>query len=270
MIPFHPEAAVAVVTGAAGGIGAALVRELAAAGARAVVVADLDSAGAERVAATIPEVGHARGLDVTNASAVRDLVAWTEAAFGPIGLWWGNAGVAAGMGLADEHAWSLSWDLHVRAHVLAAETLLPRMVERGRGHLVLTASAAGLLTQLDSAAYAATKHATVALAEWLAITYADVGVGVGCLCPQAVRTAMTEGQDSVLAAAGEALEPAQVAAAAMADLAAGHFLLLPHPEVAQYERTRAADRDRWLAGMSRLRRRIRSETATPDAPRIDA
>ncbi|MCO5599551.1 hypothetical protein L7F22_053657 [Adiantum nelumboides] len=121
------------------------------------------------------------------------------------------------------------------------------MASRGTGHLLLTASAAGLLTQLDSAPYAVTKHATVALAEWLAITYADTGVGVHCLCPQAVRTPMTDGQTTVLAAGGKILEPTQVAAATMLDLAAGRFLLLPHPEVADYEKARATDRDRWLA-----------------------
>lgn len=254
MTPFQPHGAIAVVTGAASGIGAAMARRLAAAGAGAVVVADLDGPGAEQVAATIPGIGHARTLDSTDADAVQTLIDSTEADLGPIGLWCGNAGVAAGSGLGDTTAWTLSWDLHVRAHVLAAEALLPRMAARGAGHVLLTASAAGLLTQLDSAPYAVTKHATVALAEWLAITYADSGITVSCLCPQAVRTPMTDGQDSVLAVAGALLEPVQVADAALDGLAAGCFLILPHPEVAEYEQHRAADRGRWLAGMTRLRR----------------
>lgn len=253
---FTPDGSVAVVTGGASGIGAALCRRLGEGGARAVVVADLDGDGAERIAAEIAGVGHSSALDVTDRTAVTTLVEQIEATVGPIDLWCGNAGVAAGTGLGEPEAWSLSWDLHVRAHVLAAEVLLPRMVQRGHGHLLLTASAAGLLTQLDSAPYAVTKHATVALAEWLAITYADAGIGISCLCPQAVRTPMTEGQDSVLAAAGELLEPAQVADIALGSLIAGEFLVLPHPEVAGFERNRTADRGRWLARMSRLRRRL--------------
>ncbi len=166
--------------------------------------------------------------------------------------------MALGEDLGDDRDWERSFAVHVLAHVHAARVLAPRMAARGRGHLLLTASAAGLLTNLDSAPYAVTKHGTVALAEWLAIRWGDAGVGVSCLCPQGVRTAMTEGLEDVSAvlAAGPLLEPEQVADAVVGGLADGRFLILPHPEVAEFERRRAADRDRWLAGMRRARSRL--------------
>jgi short-subunit dehydrogenase len=134
------------------------------------------------------------------------------------------------------------------------------MIERGSGHLILTASAAGLLTQPDNAPYAVSKHATVALAEWLAITYDGSGVGFSCLCPQAVRTSMTDAHPEAAVGAGDVLEPEQVAAVALAGMAEGRFLLLPHPEVADYERRRTADRSRWIAGMARHHRRTSDPT----------
>ena len=186
---------------------------------------------------------------------------WTgsRTQLGPVDLWCSNAGVAAGRGTwATDGDWERSFAVHVLAHVHLARVLAPRMAARGRGHLLLTASAAGLLTSMDSAPYSVTKHGTVALAEWLAIRWGDAGVGVSCLCPQGVRTAMTEGMGagSSVLAAGALLEPEEVAEAVVRGLAEGRFLILPHPEVATFERRRAADRDRWLAGMRRARARL--------------
>jgi NAD(P)-dependent dehydrogenase (short-subunit alcohol dehydrogenase family) len=252
--------AVAVVTGGASGIGAALARRFAAAGAAAVVVADLDGPGAARLAAQLPgSVGHGLPLDAGDEPAVAGAVARIEDEIGPVDLWCSNAGVAGGPGLGEDADWQSCWRLHVHAHVLAARHVLPRMVARGRGHLLVTASAAGLLTELDAAPYAVTKHASVALAEWLAIQHGDDGVSVSCLCPQAVRTPMLAGAPATSAtlAAGAVIEPEQVADAVLAAFAENRFLILPHPEVAEYERRRAGDRDRWLAGMRRLRVRLR-------------
>jgi NAD(P)-dependent dehydrogenase (short-subunit alcohol dehydrogenase family) len=247
---------VAVVTGGAGGIGRALGARFAAEGAKAVVVTDVDAAGADAVAAQLPPgVGHGRQLDVTDEHAVAALIRWVEEAIGPIDLWCSNAGMGTAEGLGDDVDWDRSWRIHVLAHVYAARHVLPAMVDRGRGHFMVTASAAGLLTEMDTAPYAVTKHASVALAEWLAIRYGGRGVGFSCLCPQAVRTAMTAdlGEDSSTLAAGAMIEPEQVADAVVEALGDGRFLILPHPEVAEFERRRSGDRDRWLAGMRRLR-----------------
>ena len=253
------QGAVAVVTGGARGIGQALAERFAAEGAAAVVVADLDGPGAERVAAGLScPTPLGAGLDVTDRAAVARLVDRVEDELGPVDLWCSNAGVALGRDLGEEADWERSFAVHVLAHVHAARVLAPRMAARGRGQLLLTASAAGLLTNMDSAPYSVTKHGTVALAEWLAIRWGDTGVGVSCLCPQGVRTAMTEGMGatSPVLAAGPLLEPEQVAEAVVRGLADGRFLILPHPEVATFERRRAADRDRWLAGMRRARSRL--------------
>lgn len=256
--------AVVVVTGGASGIGAALARRFAAGGAVAVVVADLDGAGATAVAGDLPvPVGTGLELDVTDEPAVSAAVARIEAELGGIDLWCSNAGVASAPGLGDDADWERCWRLHVHAHLLAARHVLPRMAARGRGHLLVTASAAGLLTELDTAPYAVTKHASVALAEWLAIRHGADGIGVSCLCPQAVATPMLAGAppDSATLAAGAAISPEAVAESVVEALVAGRFLILPHPEVAEYERRRSADRDRWLAGMRRLRARLRGAEA---------
>lgn len=265
--------AVAVVTGAASGIGAALARRLAADGAR-VVVSDIDIAGAEEVAAAID--GQARFLDVADPAATGELIDGVEQSLGPVEIYCSNAGllVPGGIDTAAD-GWQRSWDVHVMAHVHAAGVLLPRWTERGGGTFVVTASAAGLLTQLDSVSYAVTKHAAVAVAEWLAIGYGDRGIQVAVLCPQAVRTPLLEGPggapapaaspDSVVhrsaASTDGVLEPDAVADATAEALRQGRFLVLPHPEVATYARRRADDPDRWLAGMRRLARRMVTEEA---------
>jgi NAD(P)-dependent dehydrogenase (short-subunit alcohol dehydrogenase family) len=268
---------VAVVTGGAGGIGRALVERFAAEGARAVVVADLDGDGARAFADAVTGTaapGTAAGrtaagaigvpLDVTDEAAVRDLVDRVERDVGPIDLWCSNAGVAVGRGLGEDADWDLSWRVNVLAHLYAARAVLPRMVARGRGHLMATASAAGLLTEIATAAYSVTKHGAVALAEWLAIRYAGTGVTFSCLCPQGVRTAMLAGVDADSpTVAGGVLEPAEVADAVAEALAEGRFLILPHPRVAEYERRRAGDRERWLAGMVRATEALRTAEDGP-------
>jgi len=247
----------AVVTGGGSGIGRALCERFADAGAK-VAVADLDGAAAREVAAGLPAVATGFAVDVTDEGQVRYLVHEIEQTMGPIGLYCSNAGVFLGAGLGASADWERSWQLHVLAHVYAARAVLPRMVDRGGGHFLVTASAAGLLTSLDSASYATTKHAAVALTEWLAIAHGDTGVGFSCLCPQGVRTPMTvrDPGEVVGSDIGPLLEPAEVAEAVMVALEQGHFLVLPHPEVAAYEQRRAADRDRWLAGMRRARARL--------------
>jgi NAD(P)-dependent dehydrogenase (short-subunit alcohol dehydrogenase family) len=253
---------VAVVTGGGGGIGEALCRAFAAAGARAVVAADIDGDAAERVAASLAGAGtgaEALGLrvDAGDEADVQELVRRTEEAFGPIDVFCANAGimVTGSVDVADAD-WDRIWRVNVAGHIYAARAVLPGMIRRGQGYLVHTASAAGLLTQLGSAPYSVTKHAVVGLAEWLAITYGDLGVRVSCLCPQAVQTAMTGGaraadSETSTARRDGILSPSAVAEAVVAALAAEQFLILPHPEVATYEQRRAGDRERWLRGMRR-------------------
>jgi NAD(P)-dependent dehydrogenase (short-subunit alcohol dehydrogenase family) len=255
---------VAVVTGGASGIGRALARRFAAEGARGVVVADLDGAGAEAVAA---ELGSERALgvacDVTDDAQVGALIARAEEAFGPIDLFCANAGVGSGSGLdAPDEVWAQAFAVNVQAHVLAARRLVPAWIERGEGYFLSTASAAGLLSQIGDVPYSVTKHAAVAFAEWLSLTYGDRGLRVSCLCPMGVNTAMLNAgldmEDShglgarVVAAAGAVIEPEDVADAVVRAIADERFLVLPHPEVGEFLRRKGDDPERWLAGMRRL------------------
>jgi NAD(P)-dependent dehydrogenase (short-subunit alcohol dehydrogenase family) len=243
-----------VITGAAGGIGAAMARRFASDGAKAVVVADVQ---ADPLGAVAEEIGGlAVACDVTREADIIALVAAAEDAHGPIDVFCSNAGIAR-MGGEDtpDAVWRLNWELHVMAHVYAARAVAPKMAARGAGYLVNTASAAGLLNHFDSASYAVTKHAAVAFAEWLAITYGDRGVRVSVLCPQAVRTAMTAGHEDAVAGVDGMMEPDQVADHVVAAMAAEDFLILPHPEVRDYIQRKAGDYDRWLGGMRRLRAR---------------
>ena len=248
------EGKVCVVTGAASGIGAALARRFRAEGARAVVVADVREAPLQAVADEIG--GLAVACDVAREADIARLVAAAEDAYGPIDVFCGNAGIAR-MGGEDtpDAVWRLNWDIHVMAHVYAARVLAPKMAARGEGYLVITASAAGLLNHLDSATYAVTKHAAVAFAEWLAITYGDRGVRVSVLCPQAVRTAMTRGDEDGVASVDGMIEPEAVADSVIEAMAAEDFLILPHAEVLEYMRRKTGDYDRWLGGMRKLRAR---------------
>jgi len=263
-----PRDAITVVTGGANGIGRALAERFAAEGARAVVVADLDEAGAHGVAAALArESGTAAlgvGLDVGDETAVRDLVDRVTREYGPIDIWCSNAGLVAGRDLGDDADWERSWRVHVLAHLYAARAVLPGMVERGRGHLLATASAAGLITEVNAAPYSVTKHGTVALAEWLAIRYGDTGVTFSCLCPMGVRTRILDHVDAdSLTVADGVLEPSDVAESVIEALAEGRFLILPHPQVAMFEQRRAGDRDRWLAGMRRTTEAQRVSGAKP-------
>jgi NAD(P)-dependent dehydrogenase (short-subunit alcohol dehydrogenase family) len=245
-----------VVTGGASGIGAALARRFAAEGARGVVVADIQD---DALQAVVEDVG---GLgvrcDVTQEADVRALVDAAEDRFGPIDLFCSNAGIVAPASeQSSDRDWERTIAVNVMAHVYAARALVPRMIERGGGYLLNTASAAGLLTQIGSATYSVTKHAALAFAEWLAITYGEKGVKVSVLAPQAVDTAMTAGiPGGGVAGVDGMLQPEQVADAVIAGLATEEFLILPHPEVLEYFRRKGSDYDRWIRGMQRLQGRF--------------
>jgi NAD(P)-dependent dehydrogenase (short-subunit alcohol dehydrogenase family) len=197
---------------------------------------------------------------VRRESDLQRLVARANEVYGPIDLFCSNAGifVRGGVELPDAD-WQRIWEINVQAHIFAARAVLPGMLARGEGYLLQTASAAGLLTQIGSAPYAVTKHAAVALAEWLAVTHSDAGIKVSCLCPQGVRTRMLMGED--LSSTSNFLyegsvSPEEVAEAVIQGISEERFLILPHPEVAEYFRRKADDYDRWLRGMRRLRNRV--------------
>lgn len=245
-----------VVTGAAGGIGRALALRCAAEGAR-VAATDIQYEPLQRVANELGAGHLAVAADVTDEEALGALISQVESELGPVEVFFANAGVAIGedpVSTPDE-VWDLAFGVNIRAHILAARRLLPGWLERGEGYFVATASAAGLLTQIGSAPYAVTKHAAVAFAEWLSVTYGDQGIGVSCLCPMGVRTAMLQGEElshRVVKAAGAVLEPDEVAEAVVDAIDAERFLILPHPEVLTFFQRKAMDYDRWLAGMRRL------------------
>jgi NAD(P)-dependent dehydrogenase (short-subunit alcohol dehydrogenase family) len=272
---------VVVVTGGANGIGAAMARRFAAEGASGLVVADLDEARAREVAAEAERAGSqalAVRCDVGDEDQVRGLVAASLERFGHVDLFCSNAGVAFGKGVdAAAEDWDLAWRVNLLAHVFAARAVLPSMLARGAGYLLHTCSAAGLLLNPGDAPYTVSKHAAVAFAEWLAVTYGDQGVRISVICPMGVRTRMLldgleEGSAAAraVAAAGELLEPEQVAGAVVEGLAAERFLILPHPEVATHLRRKASDPDRWLAGMRRLVASAGSEAAGSSADALAA
>ena len=248
-----------VVTGAGHGIGRALARRFAADGAR-VVVNDLDAAAAEAVAAEIGGVA-VPGDAATEASAGA-LVDSARAQLGAIDVWCANAGVGVGLGLdASEADWALGIDVNLLAHVRAARLLVPEWLERGSGRMVVTASAAGLLTMLGSPVYSVTKHGAVAFAEWLSATYRHRGISVHAICPQGVRTRMLDdsGPLKELLSRDNALEPEDVADALWEAMSTNRFLVLPHPEVAGYYAARARSTEKWLDGMNRLQQDLDQE-----------
>jgi NAD(P)-dependent dehydrogenase (short-subunit alcohol dehydrogenase family) len=250
----------AVVTGAGSGIGAALARRLAAEGAR-VVVNDITAAGAAAVAASCGAT--AVPGDAASQDGVAALIAAAREILGEIDLYCANAGVAAAGGAeAAEGDWERSWQVNVMGHVRAARLLLPPWLERGSGHLICTVSAAGLLTMLGSAPYSVTKHAALAFAEWLAVSYRHRGITVQALCPQGVRTPMFEasGEAGRMLLGDTAITPEAAAGAVIKGIADGSFLILPHPEVAWMYAGRAADPGRWHAGMSKLQQRLEELT----------
>src|SRR5688572_18138317 len=245
---------VVAVTGGAKGIGRALARRFAHEGARHVAIADLDGAGAQAVAREIG--GSGVRVDVRSENEIRDFIDRTERDYGPIDLFCSNAGIGVGRGLETPNdVWQTIWEVNLMAHVYAARCLVPRMIARGGGYLLNTASAAGLLSQIGSATYSVTKHAAVSLAEWIAITHGHEGIKVSVLCPQAVRTDMIAGNEGHVASVNGIIEPEQVADTVVAGLDAEKFLILPHAEVAQHLQRKAADRDRWIAGMNRLQQK---------------
>lgn len=246
---------VVVVTGGAGSIGSALARKFKDAGAAAVVIADQDAAKTDEMASAIGCAAIA--CDVTSEESVKELIARVEAEHGPIDIFCSNAGIMlVGGEDAPNDEWQLCWDVHLMSHVYAARHLAPKMAARGGGYLVNTASAAGLLAHVDSATYTVTKHAAVAFAEWLSITYGDRGVRVSVLCPQAVRTAMIAGREGEAASVDGIMEPDDMADIVLATMAREEFLILPHEAVREYVRRKGEDTERWLAGMRRWRAKI--------------
>ena len=247
---------IVVVTGAASGIGRALAQRFARDGAKTVVCCDLNGEGASATASGTG--GIAFTTDVSKERDIAHLIETVETDHGPIDLFCSNAGIGV-RGGADvpDDSWQKIWDINVMAHVWAARHLVPRMIARGGGYLLNTASAAGLLSQIGSAPYAVTKHAAVGLAEWLAITHGDQGIKVSVLCPQAVRTAMTAGNPDGVASVDGMLEPEAVADACVRGIEAEDFLILPHPDVLGYMRNKTADYNRWIGGMRKLNRKFK-------------
>ncbi len=273
MVSMEMQNRVIVVTGAARGIGRALARGFHGAGSRGVAIADVLAADARRTADELNEIRPGSAIaveaDVSTPDGNEALIATAEAAFGPIDLFFANAGVGMGTDLdTPDDVWRTAMDVNVMAHVYAARLLVPGWVARGEGYFCSTASAAGLLSQIGSLPYSVTKHAAVAFAEWLSITYGDRGVRVSCLCPMGVNTMMLNppgdaaqggianvGTNTVKLA-GAVLEPEDVAAAVLAAISAEQFLILPHPEVKTFAQRKADDIDRWLSGMRRLQARV--------------
>lgn len=250
---------IVVVTGAASGIGKALATRFSAEGARHVIAVDINGDGADETAKSIG--GSCMAADVSLESDVLRVIETTESECGPIDLFCSNAGIGAAPSLeAENSGWQRSWDVNVMSHVYAARHLVPRMIPRGGGYLLNTASAAGLLNQIGGAAYGVTKHAAVGFGEWLAITYAHQGIKVSMLCPQAVRTPMLDDGTAVSAASGDGMmEPEDLAEVVVEGLNAERFLILPHPEVLEYMRRKTSDYDRWLVGMNRLYLKLTSQ-----------
>ena len=260
------EDSVVVVTGAGSGIGRALVAEFVANGA-AVVAGDIDAAGVEDTAVTVGGRVVAVPADASDADGIAALINKARNEFGPVDCYVANAGIIGAAGLGDEGEWDRILDINLRAHIRAATALAPEWVERGGGHFVAVASAAGLLTQIGAAGYAVTKHAAVGFAEWLAITHGDDGVGVTCVCPMGVDTALLQtirsstdaavrlSADSVVNA-GTLIGASDVAAQTVAAVRDNTFRVLPHPEVAAMVAQKAADHDRWIAGMRRYQRSL--------------
>jgi len=261
---------VVVVTGGASGIGRAMALRFAEEGARGVAVVDVEEDGAQAVAEEIGDAALGIGCDVSDEAQVEVLMEDAVEAFGPVDLFCANAGVGTGTGLdTPDSVWDRTFNVNIRAHILAARHLVPQWLERGEGYFLSTASAAGLLTQIGDAPYAVTKHAAVAFAEWLAVTYGDRGIRVSCLCPMGVNTRMLQtgleitGEEGVgarvVAASGRVLEPEDVAGEVVQSIREERFLILPHPEVREFFRRRGDDHERWLAGMRRLNAQIAGE-----------
>ena len=257
---------VVVVTGGANGIGKGLCERFAADGAKLVAVADLEEDNARAVAEAIGGVGF--GVNVRNEAEIKAMVDDIQREHGPVDLFCSNAGIIATDGepwwatSAPNETWQAMWEIHVMSHVYAARACLPAMLERGEGYFLNTVSAAGLLNQVGDAAYSTTKHAAVGFAESLAITHGDDGIKVSMICPQAVQTRMIGGvEDGGTAGVDGVISPADVAEAVTQGLAEEIFMILPHPQVEQYRQNKAANYDRWIGGMRKLRRHFGNPTS---------
>jgi NAD(P)-dependent dehydrogenase (short-subunit alcohol dehydrogenase family) len=249
---------VVVVTGGASGIGTGLCRRFREEGVRALIIADLNGEAVTALADELDAEGVT--LDVRDEAAIAKMVSEVEAQFGQIDLFCSNAGILNLDGgdfwatSSANEVWQANWEIHVMAHVYAARACLPAMIGRGEGYFLHTISAAGLLSQPYTAAYATTKHAAIGFAESLAISHGDDGIKVSCLCPQAVDTAMLGGTDGGSAGIDGILSPAQVAQAVIDGLREESFLILPHEQVEQYHLNKAQNYNRWIGGMRKLRR----------------
>lgn len=253
----HPKGKVCVVTGAASGIGEAVARAFAEAGAKGVVVADLS---ADKLAAVARDINAlAVPTDVSKEADIKALIAAAESKFGPIDVFYSNAGLSRrGMEDAPDADWDINWRVHVMSHVWAARALVPKMLARGSGYLINTASAAGLLTSLNSMSYGVTKAAAVSLAEHLSIQYGDRGIRVSVLCPQSVQTGMTKPGPSAARIDG-IMTATEVARMVIEAMEAERFMILSHPTVHEYEQRKVSNRDRWLGGMRRFRNKLYGE-----------
>jgi NAD(P)-dependent dehydrogenase (short-subunit alcohol dehydrogenase family) len=241
---------VAVITGAASGIGRAAALRFAKEGAAGLVLADLSFEKLKSVSEETKSIPVQ--CDVSKEGDVQKLVGEAEKRFGRIDVFFSNAGIfqAGDLNAADAD-WERNWKIHVMAHVYAARAAVDGMVERGGGYFLVTASAAGLLNIVESATYGVTKHGAVAFAEWLAIAYGRKGLRVSCLCPQAVMTAMWTG-DGGSAGIDGALSVEQTMDEVVKVMREEKFLILPHPKVLDYLRGKGMDYDRWLGGMQKL------------------
>ncbi|MZR31054.1 SDR family oxidoreductase [Sneathiella litorea] len=241
-----------VITGGASGIGKALAERFHAEGAKGITVADLQEGPLQEVAKSVN--GLAVPTNVGKEADIQNLVAKAEEAYGPIDIFVSNAGLARyGWEETPNDIWQLNWDVHVMAHVYAARAVVDKMIANGGGYLVNTASAAGLLSQVDSATYATTKHAAIAFAETMSIRYGDKGIRVSVLCPQQVRTAMTQDRLGSVASVDGTMEPEELADCVVETMDKEEFLILPHAQVREYIQRKASDYDRWLKGMRKLR-----------------
>jgi NAD(P)-dependent dehydrogenase (short-subunit alcohol dehydrogenase family) len=253
-----------VVTGGANGIGRALCEAFHHAGAAKVIVADVDIGAARAVAASVD--GAAFKCDVTQEKDLLHVIEETERLFGPIALFCSNAGIFAGLDLCGENVGGMSdepfarsFAVHVMAHVYAARHLVPRFKARGGGYFLNTISAAGLLSQVGSAAYSTTKHAAVGFAESLAIAHKADGIKVSILCPQGVDTDMLRSLPKGPQSGDGDLSPAQVAKDALEGIERETFLILPHPQVLDYMRKKTDNYDRWISGMAKIQAKLREE-----------
>jgi NAD(P)-dependent dehydrogenase (short-subunit alcohol dehydrogenase family) len=259
-----------VITGAGSGIGRAVAERFAAERQRALILADANDEAAEAVARGIGELAVPMRTDVGSEADVRTLVREARQLAGPIDLFYSNAGIpgpAGGPLEAPDEDWDRAWRINVLAHVWAARAVLPEMLERGEGYLLSTASAAGILTQVGALVYSVTKHAAVAVAEWLAITYGDAGIRVSCVCPLGVRTpmldeALTETVGGAALLQDELLEPSDVAESVLDGVREERFLIFPHPQVAKYMAFKGADNERWHAAMRQMVRGARGSGAS--------